>query len=89
MTFILTRLGLQVEGLWDFMFRSNWKLEVLVFVDRGRKTREPGGKPSEQGQEPTTKLLVQTSNQGYCCPSDARNFLKSCSKFRKKVLEIS
>ena len=35
------------------ILRSNWNLEVLVFYG-GRKTGEPGEKPSEQGREPTT-----------------------------------
>ena len=33
--------------------RSNWNLEVLVFMEGG-KPEKPGQKPSKQGREPTT-----------------------------------
>ena len=32
----------------------NWNLKILVSVEGEKLVGEPGGKPSEQGQEPTT-----------------------------------
>jgi hypothetical protein len=36
---------------WGLM-RSSWNLNTLIFTE-GRKTREPGEKPLNQGREPT------------------------------------
>ena len=48
--------GILVEStnLLSTVSRSNWNLEMLVFVEGGIKTGVPGGKPSKQGREPTT-----------------------------------
>ena len=57
--FILRGLHITVIRLtnpWPSNSRSNWNLEMLIFCG-GRKTREPGEQPSEQGREPTTNSI--------------------------------
>ena len=53
---------------WPSNSRSNWNLEIDICG--GRKTGEPGEKPSEQGREPATNSThlqhrVQDSNPGH------------------------
>ena len=54
--FVLRGLHITVVRLtnpWPSNSRSNWNFRNVDFC-RGRKTGEPGEKPSEQGREPTT-----------------------------------
>ena len=44
------------SGYSSTVSRSNWNLEMLVFVEGGKPGYPAGEKPLEQGQEPTTNL---------------------------------
>ena len=73
--FVLGGLHITVIRLtnpWPSNSRSNWNLEMLIFVE--------GGKPENPERNPRSKDENQQQTQVYkACPSTSVNFLEVCA----------